>query len=84
MTTAIDRVRAETARFRARLPELLQNIPGRWVIFRDGEVVADFLTEKEAHDEAVARYGTGDGFLVVQIEEEQPRTVSPLFIYKLA
>ena len=65
------------------MPELLQAIPGRWVIFRDGKVQSDFTTEQEAYDEAMARFGPVGGFIVVRIEKEEPTSLSPLFIYNL-
>lgn len=67
-----ERVRAESERFRAALPALLESpLRGRWVIFLNGEVKADFASGNEAHDEAVRRFGYRGGFVVAQVKPQQ-------------
>ena len=84
MTTPTDKVRHESELFRASLSELLKTVPGRWVIFKDGQVQGDFLTEKEAYDEAIVRFGPSGGFLVSLVQREVPGFLTPLHIYRLA
>ena len=67
-----DKVRAESERFRAAVPALLKTrLKGRYVIFLNGEVVADFATGDEAHAEAVRRFGYRGGFVVTQVKPQR-------------
>jgi len=84
MPSPADQVRDEMERFRAKLPTLLGTIPGRWVVFRDGEVTADFANEGDAYAEAIRLFGLEGGFVIARVAEERPAELSPLFIYRLA
>jgi hypothetical protein len=67
-----EKVRAESERFRAALPSLLKSrLKGRYVIFLNGQVVADFATMDEAHGEAVRRFGYDGGFVVTQVKPQR-------------
>ncbi|MBI5478799.1 MAG: hypothetical protein HY906_08090 [Deltaproteobacteria bacterium] len=70
------KVLEETERFRAALPELIKQHPGRWVVFRDGQVVSDHATEDEAYRAAVARFGVTGGFVVAPVVEVEPTPVT--------
>lgn len=70
------KVLAETERFLAALPELMKQHPGRWVVFRDGQVVSDHATEDEAYRDAVARFGLDGGFVVAPVVETAPTPVT--------
>ena len=48
MDATHQKVLEETKRFWAVLPKLLEEIPGRWVLFKDGVVVEHYATSKEA------------------------------------
>jgi hypothetical protein len=61
----------EMQRFRAALPGLLADgaLRGRWVVFKDGEVLRDFDDGSEARRWAVTNLGRLAGFVVVQVDE---------------
>ena len=69
---AYEKVRIESERFRAAIPALLTTpLNGRWVVFLDGEVMADFATRDEAHDEGVRRFGYHGGFVIAQVKPQR-------------
>ncbi|HJW74745.1 MAG TPA: hypothetical protein VJ787_03630, partial [Thermoleophilia bacterium] len=59
------KVADEAARFRAALPALLADpaLVGRWVLYRDGAVVAAFDDGGSAYDEGRRRFGELGGFV---------------------
>lgn len=65
-------VREESRRFRAQLPELIKKYAGRWVVFRDGAVQADFDDEETAYTSGVQEFGVRGGFVIARVVEEQP------------
>lgn len=67
------KVDEEDERFRAALPSLLEDaeLRGRWVLFKDGAVVAAFDDAAAAHREGVRRFGRYGGFLVAPVEPER-------------
>jgi hypothetical protein len=67
MSPTAERVLEESRRFRARLPELLKLYQGRWVVFREDAVVADFADEDAAYVDAVTRFGVRGGFVVAPV-----------------
>lgn len=64
------KVAEEAARFRAALPALLADaaLAGRWVLFRDGAVVAAFDEGGSAYDEGRRRFGELGGFVIARVE----------------
>lgn len=64
------KVAEEAARFRAALPGLLADptLAGRWVLYRDGAVVAAFDSGTEADDEGLRRFGELGGFVIARVE----------------
>lgn len=67
------KVLEESKRFLAALPTLLASeLRGRWVLFKDGEVIADFATDSEALSAGVARFGYYGGFVVDNVRPHQP------------
>lgn len=71
VSVASDKVRAEMALFRAALPRLLQELPGRWVVFRDGQVQSVHDDESAAFSEGLRRFGREGGHIVAQVAEER-------------
>lgn len=74
-TEAARRVLEETKRFEAKLPELLPQLAGRWVVFRDGVVASDHPNENEAYRAAVQAFGPQGGFVVAEVK---PVTATPV------
>lgn len=64
------KVAEESGRFRAALPSLLADdkLAGRWVLFRDGAVIASFASGDAAHEDGVRRFGRLGGFVVARVE----------------
>ncbi|MBW2700987.1 MAG: hypothetical protein JRF33_09225 [Deltaproteobacteria bacterium] len=78
---AYEKIKEEQARFKEALPDLLEKIGDRWVIFKDGEVKADFNTEDEAIREASGQYDFEDTYLIIQVTpiEATPLTAAVMF-----
>jgi hypothetical protein len=77
MTTA-DRVKEEMARFEAALPGLLQTVRGRWVVFRDGNVVSIHDDARTAYEDGLRRFGPAGGHVVAPVEETQTIPITAL------
>lgn len=81
MTTSVEQqVMEETRRFRADLPRWLRLYRNKWVVFKNGDVVAAFDEQDDAIGDAVARYGRrGGGFIIAQVTEDvaEPVPISP-------
>ena len=58
-------------RFRERLPGLMETLSGRWVVFRDGEVISVHDDEEAAFRSGLANFGRHGGHLVVQVAEQR-------------
>ncbi|TMQ05840.1 MAG: hypothetical protein E6J90_47860 [Deltaproteobacteria bacterium] len=65
------RVLAEAARFRAKLPQLLPRYADQWVVFRDDEVISAHATEEEAYVAGLKRFGPDGGHVVVVVREPE-------------
>lgn len=77
---ANERITAELARFNDALPELMASqYRGRWVVFVDGRVVADFSTVDEAELYGYETYGIDGDFVADIVEPKRARTVSALW-----
>jgi hypothetical protein len=63
------RVLAEAARFRAKLPQLLPHYAEQWVVFRDDEVVSVHSTEEEAYVAGIKRFGPDGGQVIAAVRE---------------
>ena len=70
------KVLEETKRFHAALPELIKQYPGRWVVFREGQVASDHTTEDDAYRSAVERFGVTGGFVVAPVVQIEPTPVT--------
>ena len=81
MPNTVDAVRMEYGRFSQALPDLLQRIPGRWIVFKDGAVVSHHATEEEAFAAGLDEFGEGGGQVIALVAEiiSQPKTESVLF-----
>jgi hypothetical protein len=73
-----DRVLAEAARFRARLPSLLPAYSNRWVVFRDGEVISAHDSEEDAYVAGLERFGPDGGHVVAVVREAEVVILSAL------
>ena len=76
------KVLEETKRFWAVLPELLKTIPGRWVVFKDGVVVADYATGSEAHRAGIERFGLDGGQVIAPVKPNIPIPISAGSLYE--
>ncbi|TMQ03491.1 MAG: hypothetical protein E6J91_46835 [Deltaproteobacteria bacterium] len=65
------RVLAEAARFRAKLPQLLPRYADQWVVFRDDEVISAHATEEETYVAGLKRFGPDGGHVVVVVREPE-------------
>ena len=70
------RVLAEAARFRAKLPALLPRYSEQWVVFRDGEVVSAHTSEEEAYVAGLDRFGLDGGHVVAVVREPESVVLS--------
>ena len=77
------RIREESRKFRQRLPELIKRYEGRWVVFRDGDVVEAFDDEGAAYDAGVRRFGVDGGFVIAPVTADvcDPAPVSAALIF---
>jgi len=66
----------ETKRFFNALPELIETVGGRWVVFRDGVVVSDYATEDEAYRSAITLFGEEGGYVIGQVVAVEPTPVT--------
>jgi hypothetical protein len=72
----MDALRVEQRAFDEKLPELLKEHKGEFVIFKDGLVVGLFPSYQAAYAEALARFGHEAPFLISEIVERSPLPVS--------
>lgn len=69
-------------RFQEALPGLLEQHRGRWVVFRDGQVVSAHDTEEEAYRAGLEAFGRHGGHVVAQVAEQRvvPLTAAVSFL----
>jgi len=67
-----ERVLEETIRFRESLPELLKEYPGKWIVFKDGQVQSVHENEEEAYRAGLERFGREGGHVVAPVVEQPP------------
>jgi hypothetical protein len=77
------RVLAEAARFRAKLPVLLPRYSEQWVVFRDNEVVSAHATEEEAYVAGLDRFGPDGGHVVAVVRESERVILSAVIAFGL-
>ncbi|MGH9399496.1 MAG: hypothetical protein ACRD00_03945 [Thermoanaerobaculia bacterium] len=66
---AVARVKKETRRFRAVLPDLCAQHPGKWVVFRDGKVHSLHSNPDKAFRAGLDAFGREGGQVIAQILE---------------
>jgi hypothetical protein len=71
-----DPLQREQDAFDAELPRLLPEHPGEFVIFKDKHPVAFFRSFDEAYGEALKRFGLDEIFLITQVAEPSPTSLS--------
>ena len=77
------RVLAEAARFRAKLPVLLARYAEQWVVFRDDEVVSTHATQEEAYVAGLDRFGPDGGHVVAVVREPESVVLSAVIAFGL-
>jgi len=82
--SASERVLQETLRFRAALPDLLKTHPGKWVVFRDGEVKSVHETEEEAYKAGLEKFGRDGGQVVAPVVEQPPIPITAGVLFNVA
>lgn len=76
-----EKVRHEMRRFREALPRLLELYPGKWVVFRGGEVQSLHESSADAHKAGVERFGLFGGQVIARVAAEEPRLISASAIF---
>ena len=69
-------IREEQKAFDEQLVGLLKEHRGEFVIFKDGAPAGFFKSNPEAYAKALELFGLKSVFLIAQVEEEPPRSVS--------
>jgi hypothetical protein len=75
------KVLQETERFFSALPDLIESLGGRWVVFLDGQVVSHHDTEDAAYRDAVALFGGERGYVIAQVVEVTPTPITAGVMY---
>ena len=75
-TDFLDALRKEQEAFDAKLPELLHDHKGEFVVIKDGELVALFPSYEDAYADALGRFGHDAVFLISEVIERSPVPVS--------
>jgi hypothetical protein len=73
-------VREEMDRFIEALPQLLREIPGKWVVFRDAKVQSVHADEESAFSAGHRKFGTKGGQVIAQVAEIRPIQVFPVVL----
>ena len=81
MDATHQKVLEETKRFWAALPALLEKIPGRWVVFKDGVVIAHYATSKEAHKAGLDLFGLDGGQVIAPVRPNIPQPITAGSLY---
>lgn len=84
MATVSEKVLEETMLFRAALPELLKTHPGKWVVFKDGQVRSVHDDEAHAYESAVKAFGPGSGYVIAPVEETHSTPVTAAVMFGLS
>ena len=71
-------VLAETQRFRAALPCLLESYEGRWVVFKNGAVASIHASQDEACEAGLAAFGPYSPHVIDRVEQKSAVPVSAL------
>lgn len=77
------RVKNESARFRAKIPQLLPLYKGKWVVFRDDAVVSVHSDEESAYVAGLKQFGPGGGHVVAVVREPEPVLLSAAIAFGL-
>jgi hypothetical protein len=79
MSKALDfkeSIHKERKKFKAQLAELIKEHLGKWVLFKDGEVISFFESQEQAYTEGLKRFGIDIPFLIDQVVEKPPQNTS--------
>lgn len=68
----LSRVKNESSRFRAKIPQLIPLYKGKWVVFRDDAVVGVYPDEESAYVAGLKQFGPGGGHVVAVVREPEP------------
>ena len=74
----------ETLKFREMLPTLMLSHAGKWVLFRDGQVISAHATETEAFESGVSAFGSEGGFVVALVAKTRPTPINAAAAFGLA
>lgn len=78
-----ERVMAEAARFRAKIPQLLTDYRGMWVVFRDDTVVSAHPDEEAAYVAGLKLFGPSGGHVVAIVREPEAVLLSAAIAFGL-
>lgn len=79
-----DAVLEETKRFQEALPELLKTIGGKWVVFKDNQVVSVHDDPDSAYADGLNTFGLDGTFVIARVELEKATPISAGTIFGLA
>ena len=74
-------VLAETRRFRAALPNLLESYEGCWVVFKNGSVASTHSSQDEAFQAGLAEFGPYSPHVIDRVELKSAVPVSAAYAY---
>jgi len=74
-------VLAETRRFRAALPYLLESHKGCWVVFKNGAVASTHESQDEACEAGLAAFGPHSPHVIDRVEQKSAVHVSAAYAY---
>jgi hypothetical protein len=57
---------------------------GKWVLFRDGQVISAHATETEAFEAGVSAFGSEGGFVVALVAKTRPTPINAAAAFGLA
>jgi hypothetical protein len=69
-------IEQEQAAFDQQLPELLKVHAGKFVLFKDGQLVGVYATDEAAYAVGIKRFGPDAVFLVARVEKPRLNPVS--------
>jgi hypothetical protein len=82
--SAAERVKVETERFRAALPELFKKYPGKWVVFHEGKLISVHDTPDQAFEAGLKAFGREGGQVIGQVICLPPAPVTAGVLFNVA
>lgn len=71
-----ERVLADTLKMEKMMPALMERIPGKWIVFRDGEMRSWHRSIEAAFAAAIKKYGVHGAFVISRVEPVKPKRIT--------